>query len=284
MSLRQLKKEDSGNTGAVSPPVTKSASVSAAPGKRVKQKHKQSAQAKSAFLSVSRGQAHHLLAKTTTSHRTNAKNGVSGNKGVVSKMPAAARKSAVKVAKKTKVGSPKSRARGKHPTADAHGLNTINKPATASVQVGQRLGVFWDLDGVYYPGIVQAKIGSKAKILYDDDSVTEWIDLATNKLIPWTCDSSVKKLPLDESIMTQGSTDSEEKALNEQHRRKGRKKQKPSIFIQGSFTEPIVAPSPCLATFLRSKLQLKHVSSVPDETTKGPKREDMERVCIPQEL
>lgn len=169
-----------------------------------------------------------------------------------------------KVAIKAKMDPPKPRTSVKS-LSTVHGSSNTN--GNLSVSVGDRLAIYWDLDKVYYPGLVRRRVGSKVLILYDDQE-QEWVDLAHNKFIPWNSSgNSVKntrsnKTSLEYSIQTQDSTDSENIVVEPQ------RNSKETICIQGSFAEHVVAPSPCLATFLRRKLNIKGTASVPGEAVR----------------
>ena len=139
--------------------------------------------------------------------------------------------------------------------------------AWSSVKKGDRLGIYWDLDKIYYPGEVEFVSGPKAWILYDDGE-RECVDLSTNKFFRWRQEfdkrlrppgTSPKSPPSDpnsrkasspgNSIQTQDSTESGDAAA-----KPAATEEKNRIVIQGAFSRPVAAPSLSLVSFLHHKL------------------------------
>lgn len=150
-------------------------------------------------------------------------------------------------------------------------------PAWTGVRAGDRLGIYWDLDKIYYPGTVEAIDGSKIEILYDDGE-RESVDLAKNKFFRWKEGLNKRLRPPEptkkvaalkaaaekglqspnHSVLTQHTTDSESPrhprhALMENH--------KPKVKIEGAFVAPVAARVPCLADFLRRKIDQRSPSN-----------------------
>ena len=122
-----------------------------------------------------------------------------------------------------------------------------------TVRKGDRLGIYWALDRVYYPCVVENRMHSKAWVLYDDDGERECVDLAHNKFfclpsgVTPSTTSSIRKTPStvspDTSLSKTGS--SSDKPSSKQRSKK-------TITLSGSF-KPAAAPAPSLLAYLRRK-------------------------------
>eukprot|EP00977_Amphora_coffeiformis_P019525 scaffold7349_cov173-Amphora_coffeaeformis.AAC.6 len=195
------------------------------------------------------------------------------------------KKTPVKVAKPVKVSSP-STTKANSPKKRARPQNPDKTPQNpwSDIRVGDRLGIYWDGDAIYYPATVEAISGPNAWILYDDQE-KECLDLSRNKFFRWkeclnkrlhlpaplngnrqpsapvsnTRSVSSKKSP-EHSIQTQETTDT-----GSVYRDSSKAKEYKTISIQGSFTAPVVAPAPSLASFLRKKIESHQT---PEKVTK----------------
>ena len=184
--------------------------------------------------------------------------------------------SATKVAPVKKAGRPKD-------------PDKVSQTPWSNIRAGDRLGIYWDGDHIYYPCTVEAIDGSKVWILYDDQE-KECLDLSKNKFFRWkeclnkrlhpaapldantqplaaglkTKSVSSKSSPEHSIQTTQDSTDS-----GSVHRNSKAKEGK-TISIHGTFTAPVVVPACSLASFLRKKIESPPTSKKVIQTTVAP--------------
>lgn len=144
-------------------------------------------------------------------------------------------------------------------------------PAWTFVNTGDRLGVYWDLDKIYYPGTVEAIKGPRAFIIYDDGE-REMVDLSRNKFFRWkeglnkhlrppmpsqkvedlqAAENKARPSP-NNSVHTMNSTESE---IPRQHVLM--KVPKSPVKFEGTYKKRVAAAVPSLAEFLLRKIELK---------------------------
>jgi hypothetical protein len=161
-------------------------------------------------------------------------------------------------------------------------LEAPKAPSSFSdVHEGDRLGIYWPLDRMYYPGTVRDISGQHAMVHYDDGEF-EWVDLLSNKFFKWkeglakqlrpadvlkTPPMSTTTIPLkpppgctklQTSPSIQTSASSGESS--------GDASPKPStpgpFFMRGTF-KPKPVSSKSLVSFLRKKLHADSASNKP---------------------
>lgn len=179
----------------------------------------------------------------------------------------------VKVQKKAKSNPPRNTA---PPDGKSRsGLAVVFHPR--QVKPGDRLGIFWPEDGVYYPGTVTSMSGTQVRFHYDDGE-RETVDISNesfvilgksprdrskeNKIQPTNASAIAKKvtrrvsLPSkespDNSVHTQSSSGSLTSSMEAEA-------QPVSIHIQGTFPSSQAAPAPSFAAFLLQKLKKSSV-------------------------
>ena len=194
----------------------------------------------------------------------------------------------IKIKKQVKIAKPTVKktippAVQRRPTLEQHQRGVPGGAPKAEFQQGDRLGIFWPEDNVYYPGTVLYATGTSVKFLYDDDE-QETVDLKRDsfvilgktpkdpkvvfdgfkesKLQATTFDTATTKpeprrvsLPSsakpsrptqNDSILTFDSSNSSSSLSEEE-------KSTP-IQMEGTFQQAQTAPVPSLADFLRRKM------------------------------
>jgi hypothetical protein len=166
----------------------------------------------------------------------------------------------------------------KKQVTSASSLKASKTPSSFSdVHEGDRLGIYWPLDKMYYPGTVRDISGQHAMVHYDDGEF-EWVDLLSNKFFKWKEGVAKQLWPADVlkappmstttiplkpppggGIQLQASSSIQTSASSGES--SGDASPKPStpgpFFVRGTF-KPKPVSSKSLVSFLRKKL---HASS-----------------------
>ena len=185
-----------------------------------------------------------------------------------------AKKGPAKAAKPVKVKLSNTTSNTSRKSGRSKNPEKVSQDPWSNIRVGDRLGIYWDGDAIYYPGTVEAIVGSQVWILYDDQE-KECLDLSKNEFLRWN--ERLKKrvsssaAPLvgntqpsapgssSKSVSSKGSPvhsiRTQESSDSGSIYRDSEAKEDNTISIQGSFTAPVVAPAPSLASFLRKKIE-----------------------------